>query len=606
MSDSAAGSPAWRTDPHAYLARRPAEHALVAPRSRYLTMRDGVRLACDLHLPGGGEGPWPVVVIFTPYYRRFVVAEGSNAEPSPNIAIYRDMFVPRGYALLVVDARGSGASFGCRDSFRSPAERADAAEVIAWVAEQPWCDGHMGSTGISYLGASACFAAASGHPALKAIAPISAVWDSYRDHFYPGGCRLSDLIDGYGRLLTALDHDDRAGLQPFVFYGNPDFRGPAPVEEDPDGALLAEAVHGHAANAPMQDFLREFQFRGDALAHEPEFTSDSFSPHAVAHLWREDLAVLSISGWYDGAYANGSISRFLGAPGGQSARDRRLLLGPWDHGARNNGSPYRAQQLPEFPVLAEILRFFDEHLAGRKTGLAEEAPVQLHVMAAERWEACPAWPPEEETRVLHLATGGLGEAPEAGALPLTVDYALGTGNQTRYDRLQLRDVRDYYPDWEERSAAMPTLAAEPLPAALAIAGHAVLHLVLTSDRKDACVFAYLEDIAPDGSRKYVTEGMHRALHRGGAAREDSYATTWAAPDCTRAAARPLVPGKAAHLEIPFLPVAWEFAAGHRIGLRLSGADRDNFALWPYGQPGAWEIGLGPQGSRLTLPVLGAP
>ena len=35
------------------------------------------------------------------------------------------MFVPRGYALVVVDVRGTGASFGTRDSFRSPRERDD-------------------------------------------------------------------------------------------------------------------------------------------------------------------------------------------------------------------------------------------------------------------------------------------------------------------------------------------------------------------------------------------------------------------------------------------------------------------------------------------------
>lgn len=605
MSDSAAGSPAWVTDPHAYLESRPPEHAKAKPRSRYLTMRDGVRLAADLHLPGGAEGPWPTVVIFTPYYRRFAVEEGSAAEPSPNIAIYRNMFVPRGYALLVVDARGAGASFGCRDSFRSPAERLDAAEVIAWAAEQAWCDGHIGSTGISYLGAAACFAAASGHPALKAIAPICAVWDSYRDHFYPGGCRLSDLIDGYGRLLTALDHDDRAGLRPYVFYGNPEYRGPAPVDDDPDGALLAEAVRGHAANAPMQDFLREFPFRDDALAHDARFTTDSFSPHAVAALWREDLAVLSISGWYDGSYANGSISRFLW--GAERPRaDRRLLLGPWDHGARVNGSPFRARDVPEFPLLAEILRFFDEHLTPRDTGWANEAPIHLHVMAGERWAALPDWPPEEAHQVLHLRPEGLGDAPDAGKLALTVDYGLGTGNQTRYDRLQLRDVRAYYPDWASRSASHPALSSAALAEPLTIAGHALLELELTTDRADACVFAYLEDIAPDGTRRYVTEAMLRALHRGGAPRADSYPSTWAVPDFTRAAARPLTPGEPAGLTIPFLPVAWEFKAGHRIGLRLAGADRDNFALWPYGQPGAWEIGLGPQGSRLTLPVIAAP
>ena len=52
---------------------------------------------------------------------------------------------------------------------------------------------------------------------------------------------------------------------------------------------MDEAVAGHAANAQMTEFLREFQFRDSALAHDPAFTSDSFSPHSVSGAMREDL-----------------------------------------------------------------------------------------------------------------------------------------------------------------------------------------------------------------------------------------------------------------------------------------------------------------------------
>ena len=129
MTDSPTGSDAWITDPQTYLDRRVATHTVpAAPISHYLTMRDRVRLAVDLHLPEGpqpGAG-FPAILIFTPYYRRFRLADPeSGIEPSPNSAAYRQMFVPRGYALVVVDVRGTGASFGCRDSFRSPAERQD-------------------------------------------------------------------------------------------------------------------------------------------------------------------------------------------------------------------------------------------------------------------------------------------------------------------------------------------------------------------------------------------------------------------------------------------------------------------------------------------------
>src|SRR5205085_7644838 len=127
--------------------------------------------------------PWPTIAIFTPYYRRFRLKSGANdVEAAPGAFRYRDMFVPRGYALVVVDVRGTGASFGRRDSFRSPAERADYREIADWIVAQPWSNGATGATGISYMGAAADFLASTGHPGVKAIAPLLAVWDTYGDH----------------------------------------------------------------------------------------------------------------------------------------------------------------------------------------------------------------------------------------------------------------------------------------------------------------------------------------------------------------------------------------------------------------------------------------
>ena len=606
MTDSPIGSDAWITDPQTYLDGRVANHSVSqTPISHYLTMRDGVRLAIDLHLPAGvrPDAGFPAILIFTPYYRRFRLAADApdGIEPSPNSVNYRKMFVPRGYALVIVDVRGTGASFGCRDSFRSPAEREDYAEIIEWVAAQDWCDGRLAATGISYLGAACDFAAASGHPALKAIAPISAVWDTYADHFYPGGILLSDLATGYGRVLDALDLDRREDLRKYYYFAEPSFEGPAPVDDDSDGALLAQAIGGHAANVHMPDFLREFQFRDSALAHDPSFTSDSFSPHAVSPGFRDDLAVLAISGWRDGAYTNGSISRFLSI----GSNNRALLLGPWDHGGRCNASPFRRSPLPEFPVLGAILRFFDEHVLGIDTGLAGEAPVHYHTMRAEAWKSAAQWPPARRQTTLFLGTSGdLAEEPgDDGEIAYRADFRCGTGQNTRYGRLQIRNVQDYYPDWDQKPGNYLRLQSPPLDAALTVSGHPLLHLDFTVDQPDASIFAYLEDIAPDGTATYVTEGMLRALHRTTSDPSPTYRTTWPYRAFTRAEAQLLVPGQPATIDFALLPVSWQFPAGHRIGLSLAGADRDNFALWPYGKPGNWIIRTGGYyRSSVTLPV----
>ncbi len=600
MGDDPRNSPAWRLDPASYVDQRPPTHGIAPPISHYLTMSDGVRLAIDIWLPDGArpDDGFPAILIFTPYYRRFRLAEGATVEASPNSAPYRQMFVPRSYALVVVDVRGSGASFGCRDSFRSPKERADYAEVMRWVAAQDWCDGRLGATGISYLGAASDFAAATGEPALKAIAPISAVWDTYTDQFYPGGILLTDLATGYGRIMEALDQDDRAALRQAWEDAGGVFVHHTDVDDDPDGALLAEALADHAGNCHMPDFLREFQFRDDALAHDPGFTSDSFSPHAASPGMRDDLAVMAISGWYDGAYMNGSISRFLSRAG-----PRYLLLGPWDHGARVNGSPFRAGVVPEFPILGSILRFFDEHVRGEDTGLQAEAPVHYHCLRAENWRAAQQWPPEHETLTLHLSSDALSVvAPDPGHLHHKADYRCTTGLNTRYGRLQIRNVQNYYEDWDQHCRESLRLTTAPLDAPLVLTGHAVLDLGFTCDEADANVLAYLEDIAPDGTAHYVTEGMLRALNRAETNAPQTYPTTWPWRGFNRADAQPLIPGEETRLVFPFLPTSWQFPAGHRIGLRLAGADRHNFALWPYGRPGTWTIATGPEGSTLTLPV----
>jgi putative CocE/NonD family hydrolase len=162
-------------------------------------MRDGCRLAVDVYLPVGAGARVPCILILTPYYRRFALKPGASAgiESAPGAFRWRDLFVPRGYALCVVDVRGTGASFGTRDSFRSPRERDDFREIAEWVVAQPWSDGRIGATGISYVGAACDFLAGTGHPAVRAIAPLFAVWDTYADHHFPGGMLLNRLAENY-------------------------------------------------------------------------------------------------------------------------------------------------------------------------------------------------------------------------------------------------------------------------------------------------------------------------------------------------------------------------------------------------------------------------
>ncbi len=607
MSDRDDSGQAWRVPPSEYLKKRPATFSVGAPASCYVTMRDGVRLALDVYLPENtrSKSPQrcPTIVVFTPYYRRFNVT-APGAEPSPNIAIYRDFFVPRGYVLVTVDVRGCGSSFGTRDCFRSPRERDDHREIADWIVAQPWSTGIIGSTGISYLGAAACFLASTGHPAVKAVAPLFAVHDTYSDHVFPGGIKCTTVTENYDALVSALDLDLRDKLAPYPYFNDKRYAGPQPVDDDRDGRLLAAAIEEHKDSFRMRDLAPEFAFREEAASHDPGMHSGAFSPYWYLAQVPGQVNIYSVSGWYDGsAFVNGSIARFLSNPGA----DNRLLLGPWDHGARTNGSPWRnGAPQPEFPVLGEVLRFFDEHLAGMDTGLRDEAPVHFHTVRDEKWQAGTTWPPHDSLTRLHLAQDAR-LSPQAAAAasvaPYKVSFATGTGLNSRFERLGALAIEDYYKDWDSREDRMLTFATAPFQAQTELSGHATLELHVSTSEHDASLFVYLSEVDSSGRSWYITEGSLRLLHRAEAQSPASCRVSWPYRTFRREHAKHMKPGVPETVRFALLPVSWTLQAGSHLRLAIAGSDADHFAQVPHGRPPLLEFTLGGENaSFIDLPL----
>ncbi len=569
----------------AYETSREVPYAMPQqPNSQYIEMSDGCRIAVDVFLPQGGEqnAEFPAILIFTPYFRRFKCTPGSVADASPNTGKYSSYFVPRGYAVVTIDVRGTGASFGTRDGFRSPKERHDSAQIADWVISQSWSNGDLAATGISYLGAASDFLASTGHPAVKAIAPLFSVWDTYSDNYFPGGMQCVSLTKIYDRLMMGLDLDKREYLKDYSYYANPDFQGPQPVDEDTSGNLVAAAVAEHQGNFRQTDFMADLSYREDGLPYDRTYTSASISPYSYCKDVRADVAILSISGWLDGAgYANGAIARFLTL----DKNPRHLVLGPWDHGARIDVSPWRKTEVPDFPLLGCILRFFDTYLLDRETGLKEERPVAYYKLHEEAWGEADTWPPRSKEAVLYPgASGSLGTGRESGEVSYDVDPTLGTGSQTRYERIAGVDSRDYYCDWQGRTGRMLSWDSDVLEEPLTFAGHALLDLCAEFDAPDAGLFVYLSEIEADGTERYVTEGVLRALFRKEAETPDTIRINWPYRSFRRDSAAPLASGIPQQFRIPLLPAAWTFMAGSRLRLSIAGADQDHFKKVPHGKP----------------------
>ena len=180
-------------------------------RSLYVKMHDGVEIAVSVYLPRDlkANERVPVLMRTTRYWREpqkswmlkmllglHLVHSDLLVDPQVKY------FNKRHFAVLLVDARGSGASGGHRALEYSPAEVADMGEVATWAAAQPWSNGHVGTFGISYEGNTAELAAVPNQAAIRAVMPLYDTFDNTEDEgdgesrlsrFYTSGAMKSPL-----------------------------------------------------------------------------------------------------------------------------------------------------------------------------------------------------------------------------------------------------------------------------------------------------------------------------------------------------------------------------------------------------------------------------
>lgn len=610
-SDSTRGSSAWKVTPFDYQQQaKPQYRNGFSLKSVYVTVRDGTRLAVDFYLPIDlpSETRLPSIVLFTPYYRRCKLKQRSEIDPNPLYGYAPDFFVPYGYAVVIVDVRGTGASFGARRGFRSPLERMDFYDIADWITKQTWSDGQIGSTGVSYVGAAADFLATTGHPAVKAIIPTYAVWDTYTDMFYPGGLMCRTVPQGYTHLAEALDSDDRATVASYPYYSDPAFEGPAPVDADLDNTLLRAAIAEHSANFDMVEFVNQRPCRDSGSIGDLSMTCEVISPSSYVTEQRHQVATYAISGWRDGyGYSDAAVRRFLSLKNTKN----RLLLGPWDHGANINASPVSCGSVPQFEKHMEYLRFFDANLKGKAGGYDEEDPIHYFTMIAEKWQSSKSWPvPGTSSSELFFGSkGALSGVPTAagGSRNYKVDFGCETGTDTRYERIGSQAVDEYYVSWNGRDDRMLVYTSSPAVADVEITGHPEAVVWLSTTASDGAIFVYLEDVEPSGKRHYITEGVLRFLHRKVSESPDHDRTigpyrTYRHQDIT-----PVVPNSEMELRVGLLPTSWLLKAGHRIRLAIAGADSRHFSRVPVGETPILTVHSDvDKPSRIILPLINPP
>lgn len=452
--------------------------------SQYLEMSDGVKLAMDIIRPANKgrpvEQPLPAVWAYYRYHRARE-KEGEILSLVDRIPPLQTL-VRHGYIIVVVDARGTGASYGRGD--RGPNTQQEARhvyEITEWLARQPWCDGNVGMFGHSYSANIQFRAAAESPPHLKAIFPSMAAFDLYHI-FYRGGVFADNAAQGTSRALRHWDVESKT----------------VPVDDDTTGVMLAAAREEHRQNVDPYTFLKKYTYR-DTEINDLRFWIENNPMTYLEGINDSRIPVYHWAGWYD-FQIDDAFRWFanLTAP-------QKLVVGPWSHGS------YDWYEL----LAIEQLRWFDYWLKGIDNGILDEPP--LHYVLIEdpdkyTWYSARAWPlPESENIPFYFSEG------KSGSVQSVNDGILSTAepaDDKGYDiYLTDYDATSEGDDMSANDAKGITYTTSPLEKDITVIGHPVVTLYVESTAEDGDFYVYLDEVDTDGVSRYLTDGILRASHR---------------------------------------------------------------------------------------------
>ena len=430
----------------------PAACAENPPETFRVAMEDGTELVTDVHLPEG-EGPWPVVLMRSTYGRALAP---------------RDTFLPKGYALVVQDVRGMGDSPGEANVFYAEGWRAglmDGKDTVDWIAEQPWCDGHIGTYGGSALAITQLLLAPTTD---KVDAQYLEVGPGgfYIDGVYPGGVFRKRMVEGW---LEAIK-------QPHII------------------ALYKE-----------HPYYDEFWSYYNPVPKADEVTAPG----------------VFIGAWYD-IFCQGTINAFLAREeeGGEGARGNNFLIMKWGGHGKFTGEDYHYNENTQDLKVSNIREaFFRAHLQGDNRGLARIPKVNYYTLGDDtdpkapgnEWRTADAWPPFETIRTpLYLTPAGLDRTAPAQDESKTYTFDPRAPYPTLGGPNLLLPFGPFdQREWSERRGDLLVFETEPLQEPLEITGQVRCTLYVSSDAPDTDFTAKLVDVYPDGRQINILDNIAR-------------------------------------------------------------------------------------------------
>jgi len=496
----------------------PAAASYVVRRDVAVAMPDGVALLGDHYRPAGPGRPLPVVLIRSPYGRAGAAG-----------ILFAAPLARQGFQVFIQSTRGTFGSGGQFRPFTS--EREDGLATVAWLRDQPWCDGQVAMTGGSYLGHTQWAVAPYADPPLRSVS-LNITTAKFTAAFYQ---------HGVPSLANTLNWIGLVGRQERGLFGavlNP--RQMARMKRALRKVPL-QAADVDVAGAPVV-FWRDFTAHADP--------ADGF--WAGADHDRADLSRLPpvnmVTGWWD-LFLPGQLRDFqaIRAAGGTA----RITVGPWLH-----GDPGELKEMTR-----QDIAWLDQHLRGGPP--PPGAPVRVFLQNAGTWLDLTDWPPPAAVATAWYlrASGRLSPGAEPGdARPGTFVYNPADPTPSAGGPLLQSPGKQADNAAIEARPDVLTYTTEPLPARTDLVGPVRARVFVRTDREHADLFVRVCDVDLKGVSRNITDGIRRLSPQ-----------TVPAPDVQPG------PDGILAVDVELYPTAYRIQAGHRIRVQISGGAFPRFA-----------------------------
>ncbi len=514
-----------------------ATHGIHVDWDAEIPLSDGTNLRADVYRPES-DTPCPVLMSLGPYAKGFAFQDYAPIQwrqlTAEHPEVVRDTsglfaqwetvdpekWVPHGYAVVRVDARGTGRSAGFMDPWSSR-ERHDYYECIEWAAAQPWCSGKIGLSGISYHAANQWMVATLKPPHLAAICVWEGMADFYRDGARHGGILCDFWLFWIKKQAAKMQH----GL------------GSRSARSRANGRL----VTGEDNFSDEVLTSNRSSFENDLLEHEllsPFYGERSGDPAMI------DIPLLSAGNWGGhGLHLRGNVEAFLAA-----ASEQKWL--------EIHGLEHWTEFYTDYGIELQR-RFFDYFLKDANNDWPSTPRVQLQI---------------------RRPTGFALRAENEWPLARTqwTRFYLRPEDRTLSGKPPAQHSETTY----EGFGAGATFISAPLETETEITGPAALKLFVSSSTTDADIFAVLRAFDPAGKELLFSgavdpntplgQGWLRASHR----KLDPVRSTPYRPYHRHDEHWPLTPGARVELDVEMWPTCIVLPAGYRIAVTVQGKDYD--------------------------------